>query len=277
MLNFKKFLLESQQGFAYEANVAKALAKFGWIPNGYVPAGASSDRPDLDILINGEQYGVELKMQLASAGSLVIHHLGNKEYDFGDTEGKEEKEFLKEIGNKSKVLDEIKKKWKKEPFIQKERDEKWVKRVLKAGLRLQQRYEYDLNNLKDTFFPLPSDTISKYYKIKGCDYLNVGTHGLYTLGNQDPAKFNKCNDEKIPNWNNSHTAVLRIRVQSKGTTAASALEDRAGWPSKGSQGYQLVMEIQFKNVIRSPFNIGPIRPPSPEIITNALRLPNICR
>ena len=83
----------AQEGFLYEENVAKALIKKNWVRKNFSPAGPSSNRPDLDLLINGEEYGCELKKDLASAGSLVIHYLGNFKYDFGDTEDSKEKEL----------------------------------------------------------------------------------------------------------------------------------------------------------------------------------------
>lgn len=248
----------AQEGFLYEENAAKALIKKNWVKKDYKPAGASSDRPDLDLLVNGKEYGCELKKDLASAGSLVIHYLGNGKYDYGDTEGSKEKEFLKGLGINAKVMQAIKNKWKTEPYIQKVRDAKWVARVRKSGLSLRERYDHDIGNLRDIYFPLPASTISKYYNIKKTYYVNVATHGFYLLGRNDPAGLNDNANPKIPLWDDNHTAVLRIRIQSKGVTKAAEDEKRKGWPSAGAQGYQITMEIQFKSVSKSPYNIGPI-------------------
>ena len=250
----------AQEGFLYEENVAKALQKKNWVKPSYVPAGASSDRPDLDLYIKNIEYGCELKKDLASAGSLVIHHLGKKKYDYGETEGNKEKVFLKGLGENARVLDAIKRSWKIEPFIQKDRDAKWEDRARSSGLDLRKRYEHDLKACPDIYFPLPPDTISKYYNIKKTYYLNVATHGFYLLGNNDPAKLNntKSGVERIPLWDNNHTAVLRIRIQSKGVTKAASAEKSKGFPFAGGQGYQITMEIQFKSVKKSPYNIGPI-------------------
>ena len=247
----------AQEGFLYEENCAKALKKLNWVKPNYTPAGASSNRPDLDIYVGGKEYGCELKKDLASAGSLVIHHLGNKKYQMGDVGDHIEKQFLYDISMKAKVLDNIKYKWKVEPFIQKDRDQKWIERVRKSGMDLKQRYSYDLKNCPDIFFPLPAKTISDYYNLKKTYYLNVSTHGFYLLGTKDPAKLNS-NSNNIPLWDNSHTAVLRVRIQSKGVTKAAANEKSRGFPFAGGQGYQITMEIQFKSVKKSPFNIGPI-------------------
>ena len=263
----------AQEGFLYEENVAKALIKKNWVKKTYKPAGASSDRPDLDLLIDGEEYGCELKKDLASAGSLVIHHLGGGKYAFGDTEGSAEKEFLKGLGEKAKVLQAIKNKWKKEPFIQTNRDDKWIAKVRKSGLTLKERYDSDLKNCRDIIFPLPASTISSYYNLKDTFYINVATHGFYLLGRKDPAGLNDHADPKIPLWDNNHTAVLRIRIQSKGVTKATEDEKRKGWPSAGAQGYQITMEIQFKSVSKSPYNIGPILGKSATIDEKSIVLP----
>ena len=71
-----------------------------------------------------------------------------------------------------------------------------------------------------------------------------------------------------------HTAELRIRVQSKGVTSATNNEKSRGWPFTGGQGYQITMEIQFKGVTKSPYNIGPIVGKSPNINEIAIKLPS---
>ena len=265
----------AQQGFQYEENVAASLKKKNWVKQNYTPAGASSDRPDLDIFINGVEYGCELKKDLASAGSLVIHHLGDMKYDYGETEGEKEKEFLKGLGENAGVMNAIKTKWRIEPFIQKVRDSKWVERVKAANLPLRERYRHDLKACPDIYFPLPRHTISQYYNLKSTYYLNVATHGFYLLGKTDPASLsmNKFGVESVPLWDDCHTAVLRIRIQSKGITKAEGIEKIKGFPFTGGQGYQITMEIQFKSVKRSIYNIGPIIGKSASIDEARIKLP----
>ena len=265
----------AQQGFLYEENVAKSLKKKNWVKPTYKPAGASSDRPDLDLYIGGKEYGCELKKDLASAGSLVIHHLGDRKYAFGETDGNKEKEFLKGLGEKAGVMQAINNKWHTEPFIQKERGEKWIVRARQSGKNLRERYEHDLSVCPDIYFPLPSNTISKYYNIKYTYYLNVATHGFYLLGTKDPAGLNDglSGPDKIPLWDSKHTAVLRIRIQSKGVTKAAANEASKGFPFAGGQGYQITMEIQFKSVNKSKYNIGPIVGKSASIDEKRIVLP----
>ena len=262
----------AQQGFQYEENVAKALQKKNLVKPNYVPAGASSDRPDLDLWIGGKEYGCELKKDLASAGSLVVHHLGGKKYELGDTGGNKEKEFLADLAKMSGVLQAIQTRWRVEPFIQKDRDEEWLIRVRKSGLDLRGRYTHDIKNSPDIYFPLPANTISKYYNIKKTYYLNVATHGFFLLGTNDPAGLNRKQTIKVPLWDNNHIAVLRTRIQSKGVTKAAEQEKRTG-KADGAQGYQITMEIQFKTVKKSPYNIGPIVGKTASINEKAIVLP----
>jgi len=278
MKSFKTFLgEESQKGYQYEANVARALQQVGWVKTGYTPAGASSDRPDLDIFINGREYGVELKILPASSGSLVIHYNGPRQgYTLGDPGNNEEKIFLHELATQNRVLQKIEQEWKKQPFIQQDRDKEWIDRVKESGLTLRQRYDYDVKTFDDIYFDLPQDAISYYYNIKKTYYINVGTHGFYLLGNKDPAGFNTVSSPKVPLWDKNHKAVLRIRIQSKGVSKAQEQEERKGWPYAGSQGYQITMEMQFRSVKKSPYNIGPISKKSNVTVDpESLKLPDI--
>jgi hypothetical protein len=264
----------AQEGFLYEENCAKALQELHWVKPNYKPAGASSDRPDLDLWIDGIEYGCELKKDLASSGSLVVHFLGSgRGYAFGDTGGHKEKEFMKGLGEKARVLNAIKSKWKKDPWIQKVRDDRWVARARASGLDVRGRYNEDLANMKDIFFNLPQDTISKYYNLKKTYYLNVATHGFFLLGRQDPAGLDRHASPKIQLWDHNHRAILRVRIQSKGITKAAQSEKSKGWPSKGAQGYQITMEIQFKTVKRTNYNIGPTVGKSANIDKRKIILP----
>jgi len=278
MKSFKTYIQEeSQKGYQYEANVATALKQKGWIKPGYTPAGASSDRPDLDIFINNREYGVELKILPASSGSLVIHYNGPREgYTLGNPGNNEEKVFLHELAEQNKVIKKIESEWEGQPFIQSNRDQEWVDRVKESGLTLRQRYDYDVKNFKDIYFELPKDAISYYYNLKKTYYINVGTHGFYLLGNKDPAGFNSVSSPKVPLWDNNHRAVLRVRIQSKGVSKAQKQEELRGWPHTGGQGYQITMEIQFRSVKSSPYNIGPIlNRKSVDVDPDSLILPEV--
>lgn len=264
----------AQEGFLYEENAAKVLQKMGLVKKDYKPAGASHDRPDLDLLVNGTEYGVELKKDLASAGSLVIKYNGNtKSFSYGATGGNKEKEFIKNLAESLRVLTKIQQKWKNPLWIAENRDATWLKRWEKEGKPdLETRYKQDLANCEDIYFDLPNTTISSYYNLKDTYYINVGTHGFYLLGHSDPAKINKGVTPQVPQWANNHRAVLRIRIQSKGVTKAAAMEKATKRPT-GGQGYQITMEIQFKSVSKSPYNIAPVVKGSAVIQEASLKLP----
>lgn len=275
----ESYLIEKRthEGYKYESNVANALKTVGWVKPGYVPAGAASDRPDLDIFINGREYGVELKKLPTSSGGLVIHYNGpQKGYSLGSHGNHEEKKFLHDIAENNNVIGKIKQTWRDRPFIQRNKDQEWVDRVTASGLSLKERYDHDVKNFKDIYFELPKDSISRYYNIKSTYYINIGTHGFYLLGNSDPAGFNRVSSPKVPLWDDNHKVVLRIRMQSKGVTKAQKQEERSGWPHTGGQGYQITMEMQFRSVRSSPYNIGPISSrTSVNVNPDSLILPDI--
>ena len=59
-----KGMCSSIFGFEYEKNVAKILQKLdpAWVSSLFIPAGAGSDKPDLELLLNRyKDYGCELK------------------------------------------------------------------------------------------------------------------------------------------------------------------------------------------------------------------------
>tara|TARA_Y100000389_G_scaffold204965_1_gene261340 strand:- start:3151 stop:3981 length:831 start_codon:yes stop_codon:yes gene_type:complete len=268
-----------QEGFLYEANVANALKKkkFGLVKGNYVPAGASSDRPDLDLTINGVDYGCELKKDLADAGSLVIKYNNSRnDVRIGDTGGSKEKEFMKSLGEKNGVLTAIKRQWlqgQKRLWIAEDRDAKWLKRWEQAGRpNVEERYKQDLENSKDILFNLPDTSIEKYYNLKDTYYINVGTHGFYLLGPKDPGKM-QCTAPKVPLWSRSHKCVLRVRIQPKGVSKALLLEKRNKKPT-GSQGYQITMSMTFKAVKKSPYNIGPVVKGSAVVMEHQITLPD---
>ena len=113
--------MAAQKGFIYEENTADFLKPAGIVPQNFMPAGAGHDQPDLMIQFKGQEAGLELKINQASFGSLVLHFYreqqlkGNNPWSWGSI-GADEKEklFLQDLGTRLKVLDEIKKNWTKD-------------------------------------------------------------------------------------------------------------------------------------------------------------------
>ncbi len=239
----------AQQGFVYEENAAAFLKTQGVVDKNFKPASASHDRADLELMYD-KIYGVELKITDASAGSLVLKYDG-KNWGFNKIAKDDiEKQFIADLAKTVGLFDQIKKSWKKAPMKFNE----------DITLSSQQKYEIDKINFPDIKGIIPASTISDYYNHKKCYYVNIGTHGFYTFGNSDPAKFQKeCEKmrvSKIPDFSTSATATYRARVQ-----------------YKGSGNYQFTLELQFSVKQKSQFNIAPCTKNSVQILKEQFNAP----
>ena len=133
--------MAAQKGFIYEENTADFLKPAGIVPQNFMPAGAGHDQPDLMIQFKGQEAGLELKINQASFGSLVLHFYreqqlkGNNPWSWGSI-GPDEKEklFLQDLGTRLKVLDEIKKNWTKTPHLIQDRQKMWNTPAMKKSI-----------------------------------------------------------------------------------------------------------------------------------------------
>ena len=265
-----------QQGFQYELNTAAFLKTIvtpaspnGVVLSGFRPAGAGSDRPDIVINFNGADDGLEMKISAASFGSLVIHwkllSLGSH-WQWGDTEGREEATFLRDVGNRVRVLQTLNTAWADPPNLISDKQVWYEDSELPA---LRERYNQDLANCPDQYFDVRSSAISTYYNRKNTHYINLGSHGFYRLGPNDPLGLNQAISNRnatisapnqlpeVPNWNDCHTAQIRCRCQSKGVTRAEERERITG-SQLGGWGHQFTAEFVVSGVVRSPYNVAPI-------------------
>lgn len=229
--------MAAQQGFLYEENTAKILKPMGFVPEGFRPAGAGSDQPDLMLMYKRKTAGCELKITAASAGSLVIKYDAKNRrspWGFGKI-GPEDKEkvFIAELADYVGLFDTIKRQWKEVPF-KRDKDDAWEATAGKMTPR--QRYERDLSLFKDIKGEIPASKIEEYYNRKKTYYVNVGTHGFYLFGPSNPFGL-----KGVPRFSASAKAIYRARVQ-----------------YKGSDNYQFTFEMQFSMTNRSPFNIAPV-------------------
>lgn len=240
-----------QQGFLYEQNAWKALKEFGI--TGPKPAGASSDRPDLELVIGKVKSGVELKNSPTTAGSLVMQYYDG-EWHFGPTGGDDEKEFMKTVGMKVNILDRMNKEWKK-PVLQYKNGSK----VYIGADDSRKAYAIDIAKFGgtggDIYEPVPNKIVSGYYNKKKTFYMNVGTHGLFLFNSTDPfdlnGKLRKAKLKPVPDFSTPSSAETKIRVRTH---------------YKGSGSYQFSFTLQFGRVIKSPYNIAPIRQGSSALI-----------
>ena len=242
----------AQQGFVYEENAYKALLEYN-IAAGGPPAGAAHDRPDLEIKPSKDQHdrnktGVELKISPTAAGSLVLKYKDGKWYFDDNTKGDPEKEFLIALAKEYKVLENMNtsglagRNWRgKVPYLQ---NDDRGKKVIVGAKDSREAYEKDLKQFggqNEVHIDINPKSIGDYYNKKKTYYMNVGTHGFYTL-NSDPLDLNKkIRGSQIPDFRNSVRARIRVRVQ-----------------YKGSGSYQFVFTLEFKSPKKSPYNLAPV-------------------
>lgn len=234
-----------QQGFLYERNASEFLKKHG-VSTGAV-AGASHDKPDLELYnpIIKKKAGCELKISPTAAGSLVLKYHGGT-WQFGKYEKDAEKEFMVSVASKVNLLNLINTKWggTKVPFLQ---NNAAGKKIYVLTDR-KENYKNDMaqyGGANEIHVSIPANIISAYYNSKNTFYINVGTHGFYTMNSKDPLGLNnalrKMKAQIIPDFGNAAFAKIRCRVQ-----------------AKGSGDYQFVMTLEFNNVTKSPYNVAPL-------------------
>lgn len=243
-----------QQGYEYERKAHAALREYKLTFGS--PAGASGNKPDLVLKVgaklggiefrSGAQFakeGVELKSKLASAGSLVLKYYDG-EWHYGDTKNYPEKQYLKSIGEQLDILSELNKLWLN-PGLKYTTG--GVSKITPGFNSITESYDEDKKRFQSIDYKIPNNYITTYYQKKKCSYLNVGTHGLFLFGS-DPLNLNEklkaLGYEPIPDFskNSSAESIMRIRVQ-----------------SKSASDYQFVMEQRFKSLIKSPYNLAPLK------------------
>ena len=248
----------TQEGFLYEENAYDALNKYGISTGG--TAGASHDKPDLTIKAKGKTTtGCELKNSPTAAGSLVMKYYNDK-WDFGEYAGEIEKEMLVSIAKSVNLLREMNTsgpagiEWRKsEPILQNDITGK-KKLLVGDSTKLKDRqkaYARDISNFggkKEIHIDVGSKAVCDYYITKKCSYINVGTHGFFTLNGQDDLGLNKKLKEQglaeIPDFAVNSKTIIRMRCQLK---------------SKSQAQYQFSLTLQFSGVKKSPYNIAPIK------------------
>lgn len=226
--------MAAQQGFQYEKNASNILKGYGLVPMDFEPAGAGHDKPDLILSYKNKKEGCELKITAASAGSLVLkYNTPKKSWSFGDIkQDEDEKRFIADLAKEVKLFDLINKTWKEIPY-KRDKDPLWE--ATAGKLDPQKRYERDRTTFKEIKGEIPASKIEDYYNKKKTYYVNVGTHGFYLMGKQNPFKL-----KNVPTFGESAKAIYRARVQ-----------------YKGGGNYQFTFEMQFSMKNKSPYNIAP--------------------
>lgn len=244
---------QSQRGFKYEKNVASFLKTQGLVLPGFNPAGSGSKRADLELIVEGKPVNVELKIEAASGGSLVLKWNRQKKWHFDDVSGNPEKQFLADLAESSGALAQVNKKWKGVPVkyanpAGKDDERLLAMRWKNAKTKEQKKkvYNSELEKFPEISSELPGSTIADYYKLKETYYVNVGTNGFYTFDNTDPAGINKrCLKKGIPTLPSFAAAAklkYRVRVQDKGG---------------GNFQYTFELSFSLSKSNSSKYNIGP--------------------
>ena len=242
--------MAAQKGFEYDRNVVNYLKKVKLVHPSFQPASATSDRADLELYYKRRKVNIELKIEAASGGSLVLKWDGSasrsKRWGFGDVSDNDEKQFLAELAESSGALKEINKRWTDTPL--KRGDMTPEERAAIANIEKRQRYRIDQAKFPEINGILPGRVVADYYAMKNTHYINVGTNGFYLLGSKDPEKLlDNCKKYKlppIPSFAKSANVKYRARVQ-----------------DKGGGNYQYTFELSFtlSKSASSPYNIGPCR------------------
>lgn len=256
MINVEEKII-TQEGFLYEENAYEALQDWNISTGG--TAGASHDKPDLTIQARGKKTGCELKNSPTAAGSLVMKYYKGK-WDFGEYKGEQEKEMLVSIAKKAKLLQEMNTsgkagvEWRKSiPILQNNSSGAKILSVgdIKKIKDRQLAYATDIANFggkKEIHIDVGSKAVCDYYITKNCSYINVGTHGFFTLNGQDDLGLNKklitLGLDLIPDFATNSETIIRMRCHLK---------------SKSNAQYQWSLTLQFSGVKKSPYNIAPIK------------------
>lgn len=233
----------ARRGFDYELNVVRHLKKFKFVPANFMPA-ASENRPDIRIKNSRGEGGCELKISTKVGGGSVnfIHDKGK--WKFESKYKLPEQQFLIKVAKKAGFFDLLDEKWKELPLKRTPVDKDLE--ALHGRMTKDQIYRIDLGNFPSFSFPVDARVLEKYYLEKNAQYINIGTHGLYMLGNSDPLGMNKSlvarRMKKVPRFADAANMVFQVQVKNKGA----------------GKWHQFMIEGRFTIPIskKSPYNIG---------------------
>jgi hypothetical protein len=240
--------MAAQKGYEYEKNVANYLKKVSLVKPNFNPVGSMSNRADLELFWKKQTINVELKIEAASGGSLVLKWDASrgkgKQWGFADTSNDPEKNFLAELATDCGALKEINRQWTDIPL---KRDYKTPEEKMAVDkIPKDKRYEMEKQKFPEINDLLDGKVVAEYYALKDTYYINVGTHGFYLLGTKDPHKLNEeCRKKKlpsIPSFSKAARVKYRARVQDKGG---------------GNFQYTFELSFSLNKAATSPYNIGP--------------------
>jgi hypothetical protein len=178
--------LYSENGFAYEYDVIKALKKAGIAGDIKQPAGADASRPDADIKIDGINYGIEVKLNKgAQMGGGSIRFANGKISIVKSAGDNIDPILIKAVKDKSadikKMLTFISK--QKPAAINRNATKFPVTCTQEAWAKTQQA-----GLLVKTYVKYNTDFIAEHYAKKNISYIQIGGAGLFYLSS-NPANL----------------------------------------------------------------------------------------
>lgn len=193
--------MAGEQGFLYERKINKILKDAGLENKSFMPAGSDSNAPDAMLLYQGEEYKVEVKLDIKAdfgQGSLGYDPKTKKWVIAGSKTpaGQAMREFLMDVGA-DKIVNRA---WGKHGPPRKTTvpDERMTKKDV----------AFDYAHFREEKIRVDSRAISDYYNHKKTYYIQIGDHGLYYMG-KDIAGIG-CKEFKPE-------VILRIRLKRGGS------------------------------------------------------------
>ena len=207
MVTFKQFLAESrgEKGEQAEIDLYNLLKKYNKLPPDQAkPAGFSAHDVDLSFLDKeGKTHLLEVKYDLPDFGQFELKWVTERGWHFIDYQPtdpvKEEKLRIINQLRKGGVEEEINRVWSDAPRL-----------YSKSNMTFADR-KYDAKTFTDQYFDVDPTFISRYYKSKNVNYINIvsssNKYGLYHFG-KDPARTG-CS------FFEPGKSQLRVRIKSR--------------------------------------------------------------
>lgn len=189
--------MAGEQGFLYEGRIHNKLKSKGLVPPGFTPAGSDPNAPDAMFIYRGNQYKLEIKLDLKA-------DYGQGSFEYNKNDG-----TWKLGGAQTPAAEELRSLMKAvgiEAFANREWGPKGApnKGVIDNKDFTQEMVASDYRRFTDRFLTIPSRALWAYYGAKSTYYIQIGGYGLYYM-ESNPAGL------PIPQFNPG----LRIRIRLK--------------------------------------------------------------
>jgi len=187
--------MAGEQGFLYEGRIHQKLKAKGLVPKDFQPAGSDPNAPDAKFIYRGNEYKLEVKLDLKADYGQGSFEYANGRWVLG--------------GAKTAAADELRSLMRAvgiEAFANKQWGPKGApnKGTVDNKDFTQEMVKSDYLRFKDAFLTIPSRALHSYYGAKQTYYIQIGGYGLYYMA-ANPAGL------PVPQFNPG----LRIRIRLK--------------------------------------------------------------